>query len=254
MRKATDMNQNADIRKDMERRLRVLGEETIREIIRQIDANDEKNNLRWESYTAALLNSLQGARVFVDCGAEFGFYTYLALKRYPTCRVIAFEPEPARFQLLKDFFGGYSNAIIYPYAVADHAGEITVYKPGDSASCTIDKNLSQYDNLRVDGTIVPTVALDDILGDAPVDVVKMDIEGAEVLAFAGMSKILQLQRPLIYVEVHPKYIASIRKDGIQFITKILSDAGYIIAGNSNRPNVLPGGRVTLVPKERVAIN
>ena len=243
------MKQDSTSELPAETRIRLHGEKTISDIIRQIDAKDEQNNFRWESFSAALLNSLQTARVFVDCGAEFGFYTYLALKRYPNCRVIAFEPEPARFQLLKHFFGSYSNAVIYPYALADHAGEIAIYKPGDSASCTIDKNLSQFDNLRVDGMKVPTVALDDILKDMPVDVVKMDIEGAEVLAFAGMSRILKVQRPLIYIEMHPKYITSIRKDGMEFIAKLLKDSHYLITNASGSAQSL-AGRIILVPEEQ----
>lgn len=242
---------NNEIRKDAETRLRVLGEETIREIIRQIDANDEKNNFRWESYSAAILASLQTARVFVDCGAEFGFYIYLALKRYPSCRVIAFEPEPVRFQLLNNFFGNYENLTILPCALADHVGEITVYKPNDNASCTIDRNLSQYDNIRVNGTTVKATTLDAILENMPVDVIKMDIEGAEVLALAGMAGILMVQRPLIYMEVHPKYITSIRSDGLEFMTRKLHHAHYTIFGNAG-PSRNLSGRIALVPNEHAA--
>jgi FkbM family methyltransferase len=233
-----------------EDRLLQLGRDTILNIIETIDHYNEELAFRWETFSKRLLAAIQKSSVFVDCGAEFGFYTYLALRRSPACKIIAFEPEPVRFRLLDEFFGTHTKATFYPYALSDHAGTINLYKPNDNASCTVDKNLSQYDNLQMDAdAIVQTVTLDEVMGDMPIDVIKMDIEGAEVLALAGMTRILRIQRPQIFMEVHPKYIESIQRDGQHFMLGKLQDAGYIIVGKAG-PTQSLSGRVILVPEER----
>jgi hypothetical protein len=72
-----------------------IGRGAISQMVRDLEADEERNNYRWEPFTAAFIEEIRRARVFVDCGAEFGFYTRLALKYGPPdIRVIAFEPDP----------------------------------------------------------------------------------------------------------------------------------------------------------------
>ncbi len=61
---------------------------------------------RWhESFTDSFVEDIRDARVFVDVGAELGFYSYLALKHMPDDRrIICVEADPIRCGLLREFF------------------------------------------------------------------------------------------------------------------------------------------------------
>jgi hypothetical protein len=60
------------------------------------------------------------------------------------------------------------------------------------------------------GFLVKTVVLDNVLQDVPrIDVIKMDIEGAEPRAFQGMRQIIQKHRPIIFTEFCPVLIRSV---------------------------------------------
>jgi FkbM family methyltransferase len=72
---------------------------------------------------------------------------------------------------------------------------------------------------------VPGYALDDFVfqqGNPPPQVIKMDIEGGEVLALPGMQRVLAEYRPLIFLELHGHEAA-------QVAWNILTEHGYQIA-------------------------
>jgi hypothetical protein len=69
---------------------------------------------------------------------------------------------------------------------------------------------------------VPSISLDDFVyrdGNPPPQVIKMDIEGGEVLALQGMSRILVEAHPLIFLELHGP-------DAAQLAWEVLTAAGY----------------------------
>ena len=92
--------------------------------IRQAIDNSRWMDLRWcETFTKQFVKDIGECKLFVDVGAELGFYTYLALRNMPPDgKIIAFEPDPVRFALLKDFFGAYSNVNVLNFAVYDTEG------------------------------------------------------------------------------------------------------------------------------------
>src|SRR5438067_2674206 len=56
----------------------------------------------YERFSAnLLLNILTRAELFIDVGAHYGFYTLLAAKNHPHLEVLAFEPVPQTFEVLR---------------------------------------------------------------------------------------------------------------------------------------------------------
>lgn len=197
---------------------REFGLAAIDEIIRDSVTGRERQSIRWESFTEQFIEAIRTAKVYVDCGAEYGFYVRLALKYGPSdIQIHAFEPEPERFGLLSDSLSMFKNVTVWQFALSSFRWSIKLTKPaaGYSASASMHESGEEM--------FVDTIALDDPLPDEPVDVVKMDIEGSEDLAFLGMARTLA-SKPMLFVEWHPPISYSARARTLQLLT----DAGYAL--------------------------
>src|SRR5262249_46293166 len=111
----------------------------------------------------------------------------------PRGRVFAFEPDPANFALLRRNveMNGYRNVVLSPLAVSDRCGPSRLFL---SDSNTGDHRV--YDPADGRPSVgVETVTLDRYFDgyDGPVDLVKMDIQGAEYGALVGMRGLLARQ-------------------------------------------------------------
>ena len=227
---------------------KAIGRLAIADMIRALESNDERRNFRWESFTEEFVRQIRTARVFVDCGAEFGFYMRLALKYGPPdLRIIGFEPEQARCELLVESFAEAPNVEVYPYALADKQSTLTTTKPGQGASITFaptvrNERFPVAQQAKLD---VESVILDEFLRDVDVDVVKMDIEGAELYALRGMRRLLAKGKTTLFIEFHPQYIAQLEPGGYEGLRQMLSQAGYI-ADDARGRNT--HGRAVLRPR------
>lgn len=117
--------------------------------------------------------------VVLDVGANVGIYTLLAAKR--GARVFAIEADPNNVRLLRhhlDINGLTDRVTVFEMAATDRQQTITLYR---------DPTNSGHSNVfsGVDATSVPGDTIDS-LDLPPVDVCKMDIEGAEANALRGM--------------------------------------------------------------------
>lgn len=115
------------------------------------------------------------ANKILDCGANMGVsVVYFALK-YPNHQIIAFEPEKAIFDILKENVEsfGLKNVILFQKAVWIKSEQLKFYSDGGMGG----RVNNEYENQTA--TIIDAVPLLDFLEDE-VDFLKMDIEGAEV--------------------------------------------------------------------------
>lgn len=178
--------------------------------------------------------------VFVDVGANIGYFSLLAARLVgPTGRVIAFEPRPDNVELLmasaRD--NGFAQIEVRPLAVAEKAQELAFFASGVTFS-----NGRIVNDMEPGSAHLPrvrAVRLDDELVDVPrVDVLKMDIEGAEPRALAGMKDLLRTRRPTVLVEFSPDLIrVSSRSDPADFLAAL---------GENHRLHIVPraGGELS----------
>jgi FkbM family methyltransferase len=155
----------------------------------------------YEAHVSGVMRPLlKPGMVVVDVGANIGYYTLLAASRIGEAgKVLAFEPSADNCRLLQMSLeaNSFGNVILHPVAVADFAGVVGFATGGSNGSINRD-----------DPTAMPfqvqAVRLDDLLGDEPrIDLVKMDIEGAEGLALAGMEQLLTRHKSIIFTEFSP---------------------------------------------------
>lgn len=167
----------------------------------------------YELDTARLIHRLLKANSwFVDVGANLGYFTMLAAKwTAPAGRVDAFEPDPINRQRLEQHL--HENSLgdrvrIYPIAASSQAGEVELTHPKSAGAN--HGMASIYKSLAGDGEsfTVPTARVDQVLDGTP-DLIKLDIEGAELAATEGMEKILRAPKPpKLIIEHNPTSCAA----------------------------------------------
>jgi methyltransferase, FkbM family len=189
---------------------------------------------RYEPQDTALIQSLLASGMtFVDVGANWGYYTLLAAHLVgPLGRVVSFEPDPRLFPVLSEnvSYNRLEQVTALQVAAADEAGLLIL--SGYEEDCE-NRGLSRLveqeagtngRTFRVQAR--PIDAMLDELDVETVDLLKMDIEGAEELALRGMLKGLERHRfRRIVLELHPSILAE-RGRTAQDVMSLLTDAGY----------------------------
>lgn len=131
-----------------------------------------------------------------DCGAFNGDTLSTALKLSPEGfkNYYAFEPDNKNFSVLSSY--NYDFLKVYPYCV--YSSKQTLYfeeNKGPTSKLSSEK----------DGTKMKAISLDEMLNNQEVTFIKMDIEGAELEAIKGATKIIQSQNPVLAICVYHKF-------------------------------------------------
>lgn len=190
----------------------------------------------WESHvTGWMHDTLQPGQVMVDLGANVGYFTVLAAKRVgDSGRVVAVEAHPGVFDVLRRnvVMNGYRSTVtLHNLAAWSGPGQVQLhrrqrYAANSSLASAGADNLGELgDSEQV--VTVESVAVDDLLaGAGRVDVVKVDIEGAEVHAFQGMARTLASNPEVaVMFEWSPEQIRLMGDDPKDLLV-LLGDAGF----------------------------
>ena len=230
----------------------------VNEIKLQVQNDTWHGTLRHENFTEKFIEQVSKSHYFIDAGAEFGFYTWLALKYMPKDgKIVAFEPEIERFIALEQALAPFDLVSVYPHALAECEKNIVLYKQSKVHSATMDKDLSQArDVTPFESFTSHAVAIDTFLAEDinSIDIIKMDIEGAEIFAFKGMEEMLSKKKAHIFMEVHGAYVESCYRGGMNIMREMIANNNYTILacdGLACTPSELTG-RVYISPNADLA--
>jgi FkbM family methyltransferase len=175
--------------------------------------------------TTFLVAQLHEGMTFVDIGANQGELTAVAAACVGASgNVIAYEPSPATARLLRSRLGGEPHVQIREQALAGRAGESAFY---------VDRSKSTSSTLYSDaiGPIRKTIRVTVQTLDAemeqlpPVDLIKIDAQGAEGRIFEGARRLLKRDKPLIVFELWPHGLRAAGTDGTRLLND-LAGLGY----------------------------
>ena len=160
----------------------------------------------------------------LDIGANIGIYTeFLAKLVGPSGRVVAFKPEQRNVGRLRCAAQKYKQVEVVNAAVSDHSGTLKLYVADD-----LNVDHRTYAPRETRRSIdVAAVTLDDFVGERDrVDVIKMDIQGAELAALRGARRLLASdEAPVILFEYWPYGLRSAGENP-QALLSELASFGY----------------------------
>lgn len=186
--------------------------------------------------TTFVRNFLKPGMTFVDIGANIGWFTLNAANIVgPSGRVISFEPRADTFaalnRTLEDndylaFCRAYNNA------VGDAPGELMIGwnshmgNPGGTWLLSVQGLQDAFVNSGAAVQRTEVVTLDSIVGDARVDLIKIDVEGAELLALGGAAGVLRNQHPTVLCEINPSLLQTVSRTDEQTFVQTIEAFGY----------------------------
>ena len=149
--------------------------------------------------------TLKPDHIFVDIGANLGFYSYLT-KKFCKCEVFVFEPEPNHNEYLNR--NNHLFDRIFKIAISDNTGETDFYvgdddNLGGSSLVMGARGMqdSKYSHLiKIKTQRLDNMGFEDSILDR-IKLVKIDVEGAEASVIKGMEGLLARYNFDIWCEV-----------------------------------------------------
>jgi FkbM family methyltransferase len=182
---------------------------------------------------------LRGTRLFVDIGASLGQYTFFASQHMQGGRIVAIEPDPLRFEQLQrncqEWSSASGNVVTALHgAVSDKDGQITFYATNSSVSGGLFKRelghsvsaKSGVEDIEWHETEVQCHTLDTLFPNQSPDLIKIDVEGAELRVLRGASKILREGKTVFLVELHGSWADPEGQDTAKEVVRFMQSFGY----------------------------
>jgi len=205
----------------------------------------------WEEKEREFITQLNlnynGAMV-MDIGANIGIYTILLSHIYPNAKIIAIEASPTIFEMLKSncklnnllLPPSGSNVLLINKAVSDKDDTTTEFYEKHLMSTMLKESLTNLSTTIIttqdllNKRVVRTVTIDNLVETTHINeilLLKIDIEGAEVLALKGaINTLTQKKIKNMIIEYHSL-------ENYNYIIKLLKEElGYTIINSQERYN------------------
>lgn len=163
---------------------------------------------RWKPY-------FPSTGLMLDIGANIGGHCVQFKHFFPELKIVAFEPHPDNFALLKQNTDRYPDVTALNVGVGSRTSVVS-FDNGHESNSGVVKMVYNGENRNI------VLALDDLHLDERVKFIKIDIEGHEVSAFEGMVKLIERYEPLIWLE-----------DNTDTAVNFLIELGYEIVEKDN---------------------
>lgn len=144
-------------------------------------------------------------RLIVDGGANVGYASVYFAQRFPDALVLAVEPEPGNFRLLTSNTEAYPNIRCFNHALWPRRACLSIENPSGNA----DAFFVQETTGRTSPQVVSTISIPELLDQAgaeSIDLLKLDVEGAEKELFEDEAAQRWIARTrAVIVELHDRF-------------------------------------------------
>ncbi|WP_265529809.1 FkbM family methyltransferase [Sphingomicrobium marinum] len=160
----------------------------------------------WEAHILAALRqeiaALPSGSTFYDVGANAGYISLVMAREFENLgHILAFEPLPRLAQALAQSIehNGLGDRVdVFAVALGNKHAEVDLYLPRHAVQASLVAREADATKL-----VVPARRLDDLVAEAslaPPDIIKIDIEGAELQFFEGARQTLTATKPVLIFE------------------------------------------------------
>lgn len=198
------------------------------------------NFLAYEPAEGRMLQQLlPDGGVFFDIGANVGWYGLHAARAHPTATIHCFEPLPPTFATLQQnlALNAVHNVTAHPFGFSDREDTLAFYYDPEGSGNASSENLTDRADLPVYRGVVRT--LDAFVAErgGGVDLIKCDVEGAELLVFRGGAQTIATHRPAVCCEILRKWSARFGYDPNQIFAffSALGYRAYVLRGRGLHP-------------------
>ena len=163
-----------------------------------------------KSFLEDIVELVPDLRIAFDVGAHEGRTAAQFLRFFPDATVYSFEPSPRTFATLMQKGGNVPRLVIENLALSDVAGRFEFHEYGDNEAnslLTVDSRSASQIPVGLEDrgtTTISAVTLDEYCekrGVENIDLLKFDVQGAELRALVGASQMLLSKRiRAIYLE------------------------------------------------------
>ena len=171
-----------------------------------------------------LFHSNNERPLILDCGSNIGMSILFFKKLYPKARVVGFEPDPETFEKLTTNVkqNSLNDITLHQCALSNAAGTLDFYRSEEIAGSFLMSLRKERMNGRK--VTVPTQTLSSFINEE-IDLLKMDIEGAEEIVLPELSSSGKLRMvKQIHLEYHHHIVGHI--DSFSTILKLLENEGF----------------------------
>jgi FkbM family methyltransferase len=141
-------------------------------------------------------------KVILDCGANVGLASVFFSNKYPDAKIIAIEPEASNFDLLKKNTAPYPNVVCLQKGIWNREANLTIVGGKDKWGFQTLESDKQTQNS------IPAIAINQIMEYydlEEIDVLKIDIEGAEKELFEKNIEEWLPKTKFIVIELHDDF-------------------------------------------------
>jgi len=202
------------------------------DIIYESMLDDEFREPHFQQIARAVLNSKSNC---IDLGANHGSHTLWLSELCTEGKIYAFEPQPRVFQALtlNVLLNNRQNVQLYNLAASDRSGTNIYIEQAKKNLSGVNSGWSRVlFNYEIQSSV--TMALDDLKFER-VSLIKMDIQGSELLAVRGMLNRLRKDRPYIFFEVEDIHLKIHNTTSKELLSTIMQEDYTILRVENDYP-------------------
>jgi FkbM family methyltransferase len=148
----------------------------------------------------------------LDIGANIGFFSLYASKKYDTSKIFSFEPFAPTYKRLNEHLSAnkIKNVFTFPYAVSDKKGKVNFYSIDWAGANTLNSDKFDSENCKItEVDCIPFSDIFELTKKDSFDLAKIDCEGSEypMLINASDESILKIRNFIIEVHTDKVYRA-----------------------------------------------
>ena len=188
-----------------------------------------------KEYSLKLIEAIESANIFFDIGANIGYYSLIAESRNNNADIFAFEPIPQTYErFLKNISLNSTKRInTYNFGFLEKEKDINMYFNDRETTAASLENIRETENARK--TLCKFLTLDSFVeqsGNTP-DLIKIDVEGAELFTLKGATRTLSSTNPTIFIEILRKWCEKFGHTAMDVFTFLyeLGYSSYIVRKN-----------------------
>ena len=171
----------------------------------------------------------------IDLGANHGSHSIFMSNICTNGKIYAFEPQPKVFQALtlNVQINKYRNIVLYNLAASEITGSTLYLDKANSSGQYFNSGWSRaLPTFSLESSL--SVALDDFEFNK-ITLIKMDIQGSELLAINGMKQLLKRDKPYIFFEVEDIHLKMHKTSSGELISVIAAEGFTIYRIESDYP-------------------